>query len=545
MITLKQLKNADAQFFLDNPKLINETILGSDMVRRAFGKAKKFLNEANIAKFKNEAERRNSNIDLSAGGFGNRPGYNKTKEDALKDYNAVLANINKRDFLPNAINNFIGGIERQQFGSQTITDAADLFQNAGDTTRTNKGQKDGLAEMDRIKKQFASAGLDITSFDKFKNFQDIFSGGDKFTLDANGQVISKSEVNKPLQPSGVNENSPEVKAEFARLQEQGLSFADARKQALANVQGGQEGTTTPTTGFGQFVPSGTTDAPDATGGASVGSFIPGKGSPDAQGVFADGTGGTTGGGTNIFDTLIANNPLIQEYLSDPANRANFDSLDDTLKMAWITSQNSIQASIEAGKPINNQLDLSNPAIMKRFIDDAKVSLDPHFKEQFRQYEQDLGSSLQRMDDDFQKSIRRGEDVFKRGLADQAENEAQSGTAFGSERGTRINQRVDETQQAIDDSTTNLLRNKQDIGRNAERTLGSDAFGKFQGQFGANQFNVSQSGFANTGSRNLFNPQDNILGTLPGQREVAINTEANRLGAVENEQLRLSQRKLNF
>lgn len=271
--------------------------------------------------------------------------------------------------------------------------------------------------------------------------------------------------------------------------------------------------------------------------SSVSKYVPSKNSPNTQ------TNQQTNQSNSIFDTLIANNPLIQDWLKDSKNKSDFDALDDTLKMAWITSMNSVQQSIEAGKVINNKLDLSNPTVMKRFIDDATTQLDPYYKEQFRQYEQDLGNSLERMDTDYKNAISRSEDDFKLGLGKQAESEAQSGTAFSSGRTDRLGQSITEQQQGIDDATTALLRNKQDLAQNAERTLGSDAFSKFSGKFGANQYQVGQNGYTNIGSRSLFTPQGQLLGSLPGDRTVAINTEANRLAEIKNQQLALNSRTL--
>ena len=317
-------------------------------------------------------------------------------------------------------------------------------------------------------------------------------------------------------------------------------------------------------GVGNYVPGQGSEAPIGTPGVGQGNYIPEQGSPDAEGVYEDGTvadvaddtvadtgasvgtyepQGDTGTSNPALDALIENNPLAQEWLKDPANQASYDSLNETLKMAWITSMNSAQKKIEAGQVINNQLDLTDPEVMKPFIQDATLQLDPYYKEQFRQYEQDLSVSLNRMSDDFQKSLNRQQDVFKRGLGVQAESEAQAGLTYGSERGRREGENILGQQQGIDDAATSLLRTKQDLAQGAERTLGSDRFGQFGGNFGVTSRSVSSGGFTPSASRTLFTPQGQLLGTMPGQKTVAINAEANRLAQRRNQQSALNSRKL--
>ena len=286
------------------------------------------------------------------------------------------------------------------------------------------------------------------------------------------------------------------------------------------------------------------------GESSIGTYKPSTTQPPTTSESSIGTYKPTSTTNNIasnglFDSLLQGNALIAEWMKDPANKAMYDSADDTLKMAWITQMNKNQEQILAGKVVNSQLNLDDPAVMSRFIADATKELDPYYQEQMKNYEQDINTSLSRMNEAYQTSINRAQDTFGQGMLNQGEGEAQSGTAFSSGRNMRIGQSVSKQQQAIDDATNALLQKNQDIGVAGERKLGSSIFGSQNFNLGANTYGVTPGGFNQTGTRSLFTPQGSLMGEIPGQRTVAINTEAKRLGTVENAQLALNARTLNY
>jgi len=283
----------------------------------------------------------------------------------------------------------------------------------------------------------------------------------------------------------------------------------------------------------------------STGGDFMDSSV-GSGNIDGSngvGGFGMVDGGATGGGSggnNNFNTLLMDlinqDPFLAEQFKDPAKLALFQGMPAALQDTYLQVLKQLQVTIEAGNVINPDIDLS-PEKVAEFLQQATSELDPYYQEQIGFYKQDLDISLQRMQEDFNKNISRGEDTFKEGLLNQAENEAQSGTAFSSGRQDRVSKTIKAGQQGIDDLVTQAARSAQDFGIGAERALGSANIPNIGG---FNTYNVTDQGFSQSGNRNLFTPQGNLLGSIPKQRTVDIS---NRQGQLINAEK--NQRILDF
>lgn len=273
----------------------------------------------------------------------------------------------------------------------------------------------------------------------------------------------------------------------------------------------QSTTSDPLQEYNASVGGNTGDGGDMGGGGDMGA-----GGEDMEGQ--DDSGG-------MWDQYLEDNPFLAEQFEDEKYKQMFKSFPDEFKNMYIMLAGLQKDKIEAGQVINPDIQMT-PAEVTKLLDQATTELEPHFQEQMNFVRKDLDTSLQRLQADYQKNVQRAEDPFKERLADQAESEAQSGTAFSSERAKREQRIVTDQQQRLDDSLEGTLRAGQDMAQGAERTLGSSNFG--MSSPGVQQFQAGMGGFSSGGSRTIFTPQGNLMGDIPKQRQVAIRTRRGEL-----------------
>lgn len=235
---------------------------------------------------------------------------------------------------------------------------------------------------------------------------------------------------------------------------------------------------------------------------------------------------------DFISQIIALDPYLVDYFKDATNKANFDKLAPEQQTYMLQLIGVKQRNIAAGKIINPNVTLE-PAKMQEFLDQAKSQIDPYYAEQIGNFTQDLQTSIRRLQEDYTKNISRGEETFKTGLGVQAEGEAQAGLAFGSERNVRLGRTITGQNQALEDTSTQMARSMQDLGVQTERTIGSSGLAGLNLSYGAPAYIASESGYTPTGTRLLFTPQGNLIGTLPAQRSVDEINRQNQLAAAQN------------
>ena len=235
--------------------------------------------------------------------------------------------------------------------------------------------------------------------------------------------------------------------------------------------------------------------------------------------------GETGIDLSMYDSIINGDAFLSEQFKDENIKTNFSKMSPTLQMAYLQMLQSLGKTIEAGKVINPNIEIT-PEKIKEFTDQATSELDPYYQEQIKNYKADLDTSISRLTEDFKTGVRNAEDPFKRNLAVQAENEAQAGLTYGSERGVRENINVSDQQQKIDELAKTTGRSLEDTYKQAERTLGSDVLGSVNASLPT--YGVSNQGFSSTGSRNLFAPTGGVIGSLPKEQTVAVKGRASEL-----------------
>jgi len=231
--------------------------------------------------------------------------------------------------------------------------------------------------------------------------------------------------------------------------------------------------------------------------------------------------------------MIGLDPFLSAQLEDPTLKAQFDSLDPSLKMQYLMNLKALKESIEAGKIVNPNLDITETET-KAFEDQARSKIAGYYDELIGYETGDLRKSLERMKEDFTTGVGRAEELFKEKLSNQAEAEAQAGLTFGSERGKRVSKTIKAQQEGLDDASLEMARSSQDLATATERKIGSSAFNSLGLDTSSPNYKVGERGFTSNGTRSLFTPSGNLVGELPKQREVDVINERNNLILAEKQ-----------
>jgi hypothetical protein len=235
---------------------------------------------------------------------------------------------------------------------------------------------------------------------------------------------------------------------------------------------------------------------------------------------------------SMIDYMISIDPYLQDYFSDPANKAKFDTLDPALQSTFLQLIDVKQKNIAAGKIVNPDVTLE-PAKMAEFLQTAKDQLDPYYQEQLKNAEGNLTTSIQRLQDDYNTSIGRSQDTFKQNLGTQAESEAQAGLTYGSERGVRLSRTVQNENNALTDAATQNQRSLQDTATDAERSIGSTNLAGLGINYNTPTYTADANGYNSTGGRSLFTPSGNLTGSMQNEQTTNEILKQQQLAAAEN------------
>lgn len=250
-------------------------------------------------------------------------------------------------------------------------------------------------------------------------------------------------------------------------------------------------------------------------------------------VSSQGASGTSAQApaTNQWYDLASQDPFIATLLKDPAKRAQFDSLPDELKPAFIQTAMSLGKSIESGKVVNPNIEIS-PSQLRKFYAQAQTELDPYYNEQFNQLKGNLDLSLKRMEDDYNRVVAQSKDPFQQTLKNQANQEANQGTAFSSGRIERENRTIGNTQNSLDDLYRGVQRGGQDLLRGYESQVGSSK---------ARQLNLPSISPVKASTGGLASDQARVIdsnllggvsfGTVGASRETSLRQRQNELESI--------------
>jgi peptidoglycan hydrolase-like protein with peptidoglycan-binding domain len=222
--------------------------------------------------------------------------------------------------------------------------------------------------------------------------------------------------------------------------------------------------------------------------------------------------------------------------SDPQKSEIYNSLTPELKSLFDQLTLQISTLVEQGQRVNPDLTIT-PEMTARFLEQATKELDPYYQELIRQNKQDLSTSFQQLQEDYNKTIQREQPAFQQTLEGQDINEAEAGMAFSSGRQKREQNIISGQQQRLDDLFQINQRGAEKLAVTGERQIGSRAFGDLGipslQQYAAQRSTISPRGtLTSTGSRSLYAPQTGLFGELPAQAKTAIDTRTSALEEAE-------------
>lgn len=255
-------------------------------------------------------------------------------------------------------------------------------------------------------------------------------------------------------------------------------------------------------------------------------------------------GSTTGNNTSTGITLQQFNsamqdPVFTSWYANPENKAQFDALSFDQKSFLLLHTSSLSNTIQNGQVVNPNIQVT-PAQLAMFYDQAKSELEPYYTDTYRTLANDVSQSLTRLKEDFDKTLARAVDPFKSALEKQAEDEAQSGTAFSSGRNKRESTMVTEQNNAISDVFQTAERSAQDLLRGYESKVGTNKASSLATP-NLSLYNASNRGMTQSGSRTI-NPA--LIGGVTYGSIGAEQTVSTKKRASEIEQVFRTDRALN-
>lgn len=293
----------------------------------------------------------------------------------------------------------------------------------------------------------------------------------------------------------------------------------AVQTATANIQNNNTGTTPTNTGT---TPTNTNTGTTPT--TPVGS----------------GTGNTTSTGITLqqFNSAMQD-PVFTSWYANPENKTQFDALSFDQQSFLLLHTSSLSNTIQNGQVVNPNIQVT-PAQLAMFYDQAKSELEPYYTDTYRTLANDVSQSLTRLKEDFDKTLSRAVDPFKSALEKQAEDEAQSGTAFSSGRNKRESTMVTEQNNAISDVFQTAERSAQDLLRGYETKVGTNKASSLATP-NLSLYNATNRGMTQSGSRTI-NPA--LIGGVTYGSIGADQTVSTKKRASEIEQVFRTDRALN-
>lgn len=236
---------------------------------------------------------------------------------------------------------------------------------------------------------------------------------------------------------------------------------------------------------------------------------------------------TSTNAASLLSDLAVKNPVVAAQLQDPATKAWFDSAPPELQVAYLQAASSLDSALASGKVVNPNIQLTD-AENRKLLDQATQELDPYYQEKFGISKNDFQTSISRLMEDYQTGINRTKDTFKQDLANQAEGEAQAGTAYSSGRVDRQGRTLNLQQNTLDDAVTAATRAGQDAAKTYEQQAGTSNLRSLNIP-GLSTFQATPTGVNTTGSRNLYAPLGTVpLGEIGKAKETAISARKSQL-----------------
>lgn len=117
----------------------------------------------------------------------------------------------------------------------------------------------------------------------------------------------------------------------------------------------------------------------------------------------------------------------------PADQVIKKTGDPVLDAAIEQMQKLVAQQNAQGKKLNPALDWSDPAVRKRFVDQAENELGPYYKTLFKAAKEDIYSYMDQVQKDYELKAKAATEDYKRTLGTQREAAAGAGTIFSGAR----------------------------------------------------------------------------------------------------------------
>lgn len=212
-------------------------------------------------------------------------------------------------------------------------------------------------------------------------------------------------------------------------------------------------------------------------------------------------------------------------MDDPQMARLISLLPPELQGALGQVTNSVIKRIQAGQVVNPNIKLS-PGDSAKLLSKATEEIDPYYKEQIGFIKDDLNTSLGQLQEDYQNFTQRQTKDYGVTQENQANSEANAGTAFSSGRADRQGVLADQETRQLTDAADYATRSAQRLGTQAERAIGSNNLGSFS----ISNYSASpgRAGVVQSGSRYLNLGANNVAGSLNKERETAIQNRKAQL-----------------
>lgn len=168
----------------------------------------------------------------------------------------------------------------------------------------------------------------------------------------------------------------------------------------------------------------------------------------------------------------------------------------------------------SGNIINPKVAIT-PEILSQFTNQVSAELDPYYKQQFDAVKTDLQDDWSSLNEQYKQSVKATEANFKQSLDSQRESEAGAGTIFSGGRIRRENDLTQSAQRTIDSLRNSLNTSATNLGKTAERKIGSTALSGLSAPTYQNYSvsNLGEGQYVPIDSRSLYTPTSGITGSL--------------------------------
>lgn len=249
---------------------------------------------------------------------------------------------------------------------------------------------------------------------------------------------------------------------------------------------------------------------------------------------------TPGVGFNYGKPVAGQTSTVQQPTPAPQPQQQTQTGLPQLDEVQSQLQQYLQNTLAQGKTINPNIELT-PATVQQFLDQAKGEINPYYASQLDSMKNELKSSLDLMQRQYDLSKQGQEAQFKQDLKNTREKLADQGAAYSGFRGQQEQQLQQGAQRSIQSLTNAAAGNAGSALYNAAQALGSRNISDLGlGSFGTPTVSTAGAGgFGTSGTTSFYNPT-----TITGNLEYNQNADVRQLQDFLKQQ-EVAKRSLSF